>query len=481
MTWAGDWNTRGVIIEPTMQYLPTFGKLAAVFLLLCVASGPFGTLSYGQIYVNEFRPGPSAPRGFKPGVNVDASGLNLEDSFFGGVDLSGASFRGSNLRNAHFCQIDSRRGPKINDPPASFEGADLRGAAWDGYDYRWLQTCDFHDARIEGMMRGHYFRFERQFLSPEQIRSTKSFKLKSLSGFFLLGGSLRGEERPEDPENWTKIGEAGFNKKVVLDLEGFDLSNTAFRTGDFTGSKFTDAYIRGATFSAARIQYDQIASTLSWRGRTLDNSFLPTPLAITLKYIDCSGWDFSRRNLRGSKFEWVDLTGANFHRANLREVKFFKCEFGGADLSESDLRNATIVLAGPDRAASIADSDVRGAELLAVSQDQLSSTASYKRGDLSGIKFRMDLEGMDLSCQVLVDCVFSSSNLKNTDFTDAVISGCTFREFSPEHVPSVDQIKSTWNYKHDRMEGIVLPEEVAEALGREEENASHASEEVKQE
>jgi hypothetical protein len=50
-----------------------------------------------------------------------------------------------------------------------------------------------------------------------------------------------------------------------------------------------------------------------------------------------------------------------------------------------------------------------------------------------------------------------------------------FRVFKPDDVPSVEQIKSTWNYKHDRMEGIkvtvleglTLPEELAEVLKNE--------------
>lgn len=47
--------------------------------------------------------------------------------------------------------------------------------------------------------------------------------------------------------------------------------------------------------------------------------------------------------------------------------------------------------------------------------------------------------------------------------------------FKPEDVPSVEQIKSTWNYKHDRMEGIkmtvleglTLPEEFPAVLKNE--------------
>lgn len=441
----------------------------------CVALMALGILSEGreyclhaQVYHNDFEPGPSVRIPFVPGPDVDASGLDLEGSFFGGFDLPGAKFHGTNLRGARFSQTSFYRSKETPVDPASFRGADLRGAVWSQY-YRDLQTADFTDARIEGMVPGPLS--PSFFLTPQQIRSTMSYKLKNLSGFYILGGSLSGNEQPAPTEKWTKVGDSGFVRQVALDLRGFDLRNTIFSAGDFTRCNFKDAYIHGTRFSAVKITHEQIASTWSWRGRVLDRATQEAPIAFTLEYLDCSGWDFSELNLRGSTFAHVDLTGANLRRANLREVTFIMCKCDEADFSNADLRGAVHL---PIRSV-LDDADIRGATVGRITSERLRSTASYKMGDLSGITFTTDLSGMDLSRQLLAGCVFLTSALTGTDFTDAVISGCEFRMFKPEDVPSVEQIKSTWNYKHDRMEGIkmtvleglTLPEEFPAVLKNE--------------
>ena len=101
--------------------------------------------------------------------------------------------------------------------------------------------------------------------------------------------------------------------------------------------------------------------------------------------------------------------------------------------------------------------------------EHLRSTASYRQGDLSGIRlYDVDLAGVDLSNQNLTKAAFGHCDLTNVDFTDAVITAADFVTFRYRDDPTkgltADQIKSTWNYKHGRMEGIQLPEAVAKAL-----------------
>ncbi len=417
-----------------------------------------------QIYMDTFRPGPGAPMGFRPGSGVDAAGMNLEGSFFGGGDLSGANFNKANLRRAKFAQTRSVRGQASLDAPASFVGADLRGAEWDGFDYRWLQACDFRDARIEHMTQGNDHGTSAHFLTPEQIQTTKSFKIRNLTGFHVIGGSFTDAERPPSLNQWTQIGHSGFIRRVGIDFRGFDLRNAVFRSADFRGSQFDGAYIQGATFSAVRISYEQIAATRSWQGRTLDSGTREQPLALHMAYLDCSGWKFAGRRLRESTFKSVDLTGCDFREADLRDVTFAACPCHRADFSNADLRGATIPPGRGGKTVNVSDADIRGARIGNLTSEQLASTKSYGIGDLSRATFSMDLTEMDLSNQVLAECVFNACNVAGADFTDAVISGAEFRVFKPEHVPTLDQIKSTWNYKHGRMEGIRLPEELADAL-----------------
>ena len=63
-----------------------------------------------------------------------------------------------------------------------------------------------------------------------------------------------------------------------------------------------------------------------------------------------------------------------------------------------------------------------------------------------------------------------ASDLTGADFRDAVISNVDFgsRDFACKGL-TLEQIKSTWNYKNGRMTEIVLPEEIADALQKEKE------------
>jgi uncharacterized protein YjbI with pentapeptide repeats len=393
--------------------------------------------------------------------------MDLEGSFFGGVEIPGASFNEANLRGVRFFQVSFYRSQERKVDPASFRRADLRDAVWSDLSYQGLHECDFTDARIEGMTVLRYPNPPSQFFTPDQVRSTMSYKIKNLSGFDMVGGQLSGRERPDSLEGWTKVSDDRMIRQVALDFSGFDLRRTYFGSGDFARCDFTDAYVQDATFSGVRITYEQMASTLSWRGRVLDVSTIATPLRLTFRGMDCSGWDFSRKKLRGSTFEHVDLTGAIFREADLRDVVFRPSKFEGADLSGSDLRGASIAPARTGNPDCIRNCDIRGARLGMVTREQLESTTSYKTGDLSRISFGVSQSNMNLSRQVLAGCVFFGCDITGTDFTDAVITGCEFRVFKPEDVPSVEQIKSTWNYKHNRMDGIILPQEVLEALKNE--------------
>lgn len=86
-----------------------------------------------------------------------------------------------------------------------------------------------------------------------------------------------------------------------------------------------------------------------------------------------------------------------------------------------------------------------------------------------------DLSGMNLSNIHFTFCTFENAKLD-----DAVISGCRFgalyysdreqelvalrRGMSCCRGLTIDQIKSTWNYKHGEMEDVILPEDMAEEL-----------------
>ncbi len=97
-----------------------------------------------------------------------------------------------------------------------------------------------------------------------------------------------------------------------------------------------------------------------------------------------------------------------------------------------------------------------------------------------------DASNYDFSNKELCGFRFHNCNFTNANFENTVITGVHFfKNISSHYDPistynnrflptgekayglTLDQIKSTWNYKHNRMEGIVLPERIAKALAAE--------------
>lgn len=108
-----------------------------------------------------------------------------------------------------------------------------------------------------------------------------------------------------------------------------------------------------------------------------------------------------------------------------------------------------------------------------LTNEQFLSTMNYKFRIFEGISFsnidfatyaRPDfmnshpsentlLENKELSNAVFVNCKFGSS-MRGTNIKDSVFTNCIFRE---ETNLTIEQIKSTWNYKSNRMDLIKLP------------------------
>ena len=379
-------------------------------LSLVLAAG--GARAHADLFAYKFEPGPNAPKDFKPGPTVDASGLDLAGSTFVGMDLSGANFDGANLRRTAFFQVVNQHGP------ASFRGADVRNAVFSESDLH--AASDFTDALINGSM----WVLGSRFLTVEQLRSTKSYQCQDLSECCIGGGEVRLTGQHVYP-------------KVVLNLRGFNLRGAVFTKGDFTQCDFTGADMREVKFYAVAINQEQLLSQgrprFGYTTREGDPfDWLRGSLyeGVAFNYMDLSGWDFSKHSLRGAQFYYARLEGARF--------------------DDCDVRDAWL------------DGRTMGIE-------SLRATKSYREAAFRGTTFNgWDFGGFDFSRFNLTDCAFRFCILSDADFTDAVVSGADFR-LCRRTPPTADQIRSTWNYKKGRMEGIRLPEGIAEALRRESE------------
>lgn len=312
--------------------------------------------------------GPYA-RELEIGPGMKAAGEDLRYSRLIGVDLTGADFTGADLRLARFddCTLTS----------ASFRKAKLGGAIIDGCT---IDNADFTGADINQEYRGGTIE-----LTPEQLKSTESYRSKKLIGCAV--------KLSHDPS-------------VEFDFRGFTIDRChLYGLHSEKTVDYTDAFVRDYV---GLITFQQLASTKSFKQNWLEglHPHLAGPA-------DLSNKKFVRSGMRGSPeavFENTRFVGS--------------CHFGH--------------------------------EFTAA---QIQATRNYREGDLSNMGFTgIDFSNVDFSGQNLTSARFSQCELAGAQFDDAVISGAAF-EYDVSIVMDLtaDQIRSTWNFKHGRLHGVVLP------------------------
>lgn len=281
-----------------------------------------------------------------------------------------------------------------------------------------------------------------------------------------------------------------------------DLANASFNDTSMTGCYVGDCNWRGARFGDAvingvravnpqhhfRLTESQIKATQSYKTKNLSQCLI-------------YGYE------EGGQLRRFDFSGAKLRNAVLQGGDFTACDFSGADISDAAFRACKIAsgqlavtsnfeqgwatgivfdckiegrpdfsgmkLTGSRFPSPMFDAKFNDAEVgecffgASVTEEQLRVTRSYRNGDMSGVAFlRIDFSGSDLSRQNLTHCLFSNCDFTGCDMADAVITGVRFTDhrYGPTRGLTVEQVKSTWNYRHHRMNAIALPEELAEAL-----------------
>jgi len=322
-----------------------------------------------------------------PGMN--AAGRNLRGTQFVGQDLRNAVFDGADLSGVLFWDCDLSE--------ASFRGADLTRAVI--RDCRELDGTDFTDALIRGMEVESAGR-----LSPEQLKSTRSYRTRNLAGCMIVG-----------------VDSHAGNKNAAFDFRNADLRGATLIHGDFRECDFRGAVIDGITITACKMRFEQLASTNNFREKALRNIKISATFegALDFSNIDLTGTELS---FDGSPPLYLD--GATVTR----------CTFGAQ-----------------------------------LTREALTATKNYREGNLIGITFwHVDLTDWNLAGQNLTGCGFFGCNLTAVNLKDAVITDLFVQDVPVTTTGlTLDQIKSTWNYKHGRMAGIRLPVELAKALAKE--------------
>jgi uncharacterized protein YjbI with pentapeptide repeats len=309
---------------------------------------------------------------------------------------------------------------------SEFVGQDLSQAVFDGCDLDGVRFCQcdlsnasFKNARLTGM-----------HLDECSIEHA-DFTDASVNG--ILGISRNSPGRRENLSEKQLVSTRSYKMKDLrkciigthagyqanpppkYDFSGAHLEGAILLGEDFTECDLTDAHIDQIEIHNCAIRFQQVAST---------------------KYFWRDG--LRRMAFEGVRFEGkVDLSGKNLTGT------VFLCQLPNADFEGANITGCTF---GP-----------------AMTTERLRATKNYCEGNLSGITLiRADLSGCDLSGQNLTGCTFDDCTFAGASLNNAVITNAQFKYKSAGL--TLGQIKSTWNYKNKRMEGLVLPKELADAL-----------------
>ncbi|MCL2709891.1 MAG: pentapeptide repeat-containing protein [Planctomycetaceae bacterium] len=376
---------------------------------------------------------------FINGSNLDYDGARFTGNGMPGCDFTDADItdsdlplNGEQLRSTINYKNKDLAGITIwgtNLSGTSFAGFDLTGARFLHCN---LKDCDFTDANIT--------KFAVTGLTLDQLKTTKNYKAKNLSG--------------------TVLALSNFDN---ADFRGFKLS--VFVACSFLNADFTDAEFIKTTYREQRIfnsriprvddrfgfimcqpPRQQFESTKNYRDKNLSRllfvgvPYHQWPLPTTPEQWN-ERWNVAQVNLEGWSFRDCNLEGSLFT---------------GALLKNADFTNATINSLFDDLPRLIEDPSEyaenypRGR----LTRKQFESTANFRNKVFREANFwGADLSGIDFSDFDLTGTVFWGTTFTDVRFDNAIISGCTF---SGQGIGRLikEQFYSTACYKNGVVEGV---------------------------
>lgn len=261
---------------------------------------------------------------------VQFSASTLDGSSFQHTDLTGAHFSETSLVGVRFDGIraNAARFVRGSLQGASFADADLREADFVFIDS--FVNTDFSGADI----RGAEFTYATDAgFTVEQLRETRSFQQRDLSGVDFEGNDFAGI----DLSNFRLAG-GDFNRANLTgaNFSGADATGVSFQYADLAGLNLANAVVKRANFSNADSEgftRAMLESTASYKNRVLTG--------INLSYQDLRNWDFRGQDLREASFENSDLRGAALELSDLRGSRL-PTDRTGIELGRTILSDGTL-------------------------------------------------------------------------------------------------------------------------------------------
>ncbi|MCL2623038.1 MAG: pentapeptide repeat-containing protein, partial [Planctomycetaceae bacterium] len=300
-------------------------------------------------------------------------------------------------------------------------------------------------------------------------------KIKLEDGLDLSGKDLRGIEIHYRGQQLKNIDFSGCN------LEGANFEETGFDNCSFREAKLldlphlwlgincdlTDAEIENIKYLICT--QEQLKSTATFKAKSIHGICFGTN---DFRYIDFSGF-----NLKKIEFNSTLLNGCNFTDTEIGEgcalgnyfyfpigMTFEQLQFTKS-YKDGTLINVHLNLTWPEGRADFSGMNLTGCSF------GIGGTYNHVEidnlGDFRQSRSTTEAERLRRNWYPNVESRGWSDRCQ-LDLTDSVITNCDFRYFNGL---TLDNIKSTWNYKHGRMEEIKLPDEIQKALDAEKRRA----------
>lgn len=193
---------------------------------------------------------------------------------------------------------------------------------------------------------------------------------------------------------------------------------------------------------------------------------------------DLSGAQLENAEFRGPFTCRQILSTANYKDKTFNELKLWMKESEIPDdwryeaWTKYDPVTGTVDISRkPTRALSVNELSELYYVSIGAPKEEFYKTSKYQTGRLANFVFQPDpndseknsMKGWDLSRQDLTNAKFCNLDLTDVNFTDSVITCCSF---AGSKGLTLEQLKSTWNWRVGRMDDVLLPSELREEVDR---------------
>lgn len=350
---------------------------------------------------------------------VDFRKAKFQDVDFEGTDIEGANFTGGDLRQIKNWPSELKK--------IKFAGANLAKVNWTSKN---LTGSTFYGANFYKSDL-QYATFNNCILAKwDDTRTIINFKSAKLTGAHFVNATVYyGDFRDNKSLSLVdfsdaKLQRARFNRA--------DLSDAKFNNASLAEADFNGANLRGAEFVKAKMYGAQLAGVDLREGSLHDAILLNANLrgadlrGVDLRGADLRGADLTGANLEGAKLQGARIHSAIFYKANLKDAELQGVKLGPAsiDIKDIDLpqhmgspkqtsSSRRIITIKPERKEPPKDSLVEKKKFI----------ENYPIKIKKALELRLKKNTLNFAKAILTGADLSKAVLNNADFTGSITQG----------------------------------------------------------